>query len=136
MDINKWIKDYASENEIDIPSGIGDVNTCLNFLQLNKVQGGGGSSEPPTITFLEGTEGFACDFYFLKNSEILQITYTLGLNDIEIGEEYPIAISTDTIDVCLEKELCSSITGSYEEITINEVDYYKITGSISVVFVD
>ena len=45
MTINEWIKEYATQNDIDIPSGIGDVNAVLNWLQLQAMDNGGGSSD-------------------------------------------------------------------------------------------
>ena len=62
MTINEWIKEYASQNDIDIPSGIGDVNAVLNWLQLQAMDnGGGGGTEISTVkgtldlTLPEGT---------------------------------------------------------------------------------
>lgn len=34
MTLGQWIKNFAEENDIDIPSGIDEQNTTLNFLLL------------------------------------------------------------------------------------------------------
>ena len=44
MNINEWIKEYAEDNDIEIPDGIGDVNSTINFLRLKSSGSGGGSN--------------------------------------------------------------------------------------------
>lgn len=38
MTIGQWIKEYCTENGITLPSGMGDYNTMINWLILQKQQ--------------------------------------------------------------------------------------------------
>lgn len=42
MTLDKWIKDYCEENNIELPENIADNKTALRFLQLEPASGGGG----------------------------------------------------------------------------------------------
>lgn len=42
MTLSNWIEQYCEDNNIELPSGIPDEKTALEFLKLNSSGGGGG----------------------------------------------------------------------------------------------
>ena len=75
MNINEWIKEYAEDNDIEIPDGIGETNTVLNFLQLNA---SGGSSLPSVTSADEGKVLAVATTYTKGVAIVPQQTVTLA----------------------------------------------------------
>ena len=71
MNINDWIAEYAEDNDIEIPEGIGDTNAVLNFLQLNSNSGG---SSLPSVTIVAFDENY-----------VLPLTWNEAKNIIDNG---------------------------------------------------
>lgn len=76
MTLSNWIEKYCEDNNIELPSGIPDEKTALEFLKLNSSGGGGGgdSDFSTAEVTIEGEAGS----YSIYNFRILNDGLIIG----------------------------------------------------------
>lgn len=92
MTLDKWIKDYCEENNIELPENIADNKTALRFLQLEPASGGGGGGESNVVRINCDPVTFTLDKTYAELFDMLRegklIYFNLAWYDPETEDGY------------------------------------------------
>lgn len=139
MTINEWIADYAEDNDIDIPDGIGDINAMINFLQLN---GSGGGSSLPSVTSADEGKVLAVNasgewaaevknnviYFTVDENTTLNATWQ-EIHDYLINGQ-PVAVLDNYSEEGISETVVSYIYGAYYDAESENKKYWVVVVNV------